>query len=121
LTFSAKYAIAFRKSSGLETSKGTHMARANRQSWERESFLDDLYGVGITKLPRHKFVYLSGQTNMCQAVLKTWLDHWREYMEDQDEDVEILLVGESVVLWRDSMVQKNGGPKSLSDALASQA
>jgi len=95
------------------------MAKVNRVSWERESYFDDLYGAGIIALARHKFIYLAGQANMCPAVFERWLEHWREYVEDANEDLEILMVGETVVLWRVGMQRKNGEPKPLSKALAS--
>ena len=94
------------------------MAKANRVSWERESVLDDVFGEGITVVPRHKFVYLSDQLHMCPAVLRTWLEHWREYTDDQNEDLELIMVGGYVVLWRKSSLQKNGGPQALTAALA---
>jgi hypothetical protein len=94
------------------------MAKANRTSWERESIFDDLFGAGISLIPKHKFVYLADQTNICPSVLRVWLEHWREYMDDQDEDLEIVMVMDSVVLWRQAFQQKNGEPKSLSAALA---
>lgn len=95
------------------------MVRANRETWERESFLDDLYGEGIVQLCKHKFIYLAGQTNMCLSVLRTWQEHWKEYIGDQNDDINILMVSNKVVLWRDVNVVKNGEPQSLSRAIQS--
>ena len=93
------------------------MARANRETWERENFLDDLRGEGIVQLNKHKFIYLAGQTNMCPSVLKVWQDHWREYIGDQNDDINILMVSNKVVLWREENIAKNGKPQSLSRAI----
>jgi hypothetical protein len=96
--------------------KGEPVARANRTAWEREKHLDDIYGVGVAVLPRHKFVYLADQWNMCPSVYRNWLDHWREYCDDQNEDLGVLIVGSQVVLWR--MASEEVSPKALSAALA---
>jgi hypothetical protein len=87
----------------------------------RQAVFDDLFGQGIALVPRHKFIYLADQTNMCPSVLRTWLEHWRDYVDNQNDDLEYLLVGDSVVLWRKGWQQKNGGPIALSDALAAAA
>jgi hypothetical protein len=93
------------------------MAKANRTAWEREQFFDDVYALGLVELPRHKFIYLADQTNMCPGALRAWLDHWREYIDDQNEDLQVLMVGEKVVLWRAGW--EKVGPKTLTAALAS--
>jgi hypothetical protein len=93
------------------------MARANRETWERESFLDDLRGEGIVQLNKHKFIYLAEQTNMCPSVLKVWQDHWREYIGDQNDDINILMVSNKVILWLEINTVKNGNPQSLSRAI----
>jgi hypothetical protein len=77
-----------------------HMVKANRISWERESYFDDIYGGNVATLPRHKFIYLGDQTNLCNSVYSAWRDHWREYCSDEEVDLEVLIVGGTVVLWR---------------------
>jgi hypothetical protein len=97
------------------------MAKANRTSWEREAIFDDVVGEGIAFVPKHKFVYLGDQSNMCPSVLRVWLEHWREYIDDQNDDLQYLRLGEKVVLWRKSWQQNNSGPMTLSAALKAAA
>ena len=81
------------------------MAKTNRTSWEREGVFDDLMRLGVAVLPRHKFVALGDQANWAPSVLKIWLEHWRDFVEDQEEDFNIVQAGELVVMWRTN-VQK---------------
>ena len=92
------------------------MAKANRTSWEREGYFDHAWGNGLVFLPRYKFVYLGDQEHWCPAALKTWLDHWREYANDLNADLEVLNVGEEVVLWLAD--RQRVGPEALSQVLA---
>lgn len=76
------------------------MVKANRTSWEREAYLDELYGRGSTAIPRHKFVLLGDHNNLCNAVYDAWREHWKEYCDDQRQELEMVLAGGTVFVWR---------------------
>ena len=48
------------------------MAKANRTSWERESYFDTIFGEGAAAIPRQKFIYLGDQSNLCPSVYNAW-------------------------------------------------
>jgi hypothetical protein len=76
------------------------MPKANRTSWEREGYFDHIYAHGVVTVPRHKYIYLANQWNICPTVDRVWLEHWRDYCDDQHEDLCIVIAGGTVLLWK---------------------
>jgi hypothetical protein len=73
--------------------------KTNRTAWERASYFDDLYHNGAVIVPRHKWIYLADQSNMCAAVDRAWLEHWRDYVDDQTATFRTVIAGSMVFLW----------------------
>ena len=76
------------------------MAKANRITWEREGILEQIWVDGHATLARGKFTLLAGYTNLYPGVYQVWLEHWREYCSDEDEDLNIIVSPPVIFIYR---------------------
>jgi hypothetical protein len=76
------------------------MAIPKRLELERETFLEnvDLYGVAV--IDRKKFIRLGGGRNMSRAVVESWLESWRDYMDDSQASLHYIeTYAEVLAVW----------------------
>jgi hypothetical protein len=77
------------------------MAIAKRLEMEREAFLEQIRIDGVVVINRKKFILLGGGKNMSRTVSQAWLESWRDYIDDEDGDLNVLQSNSSVIVLYD--------------------